>query len=1010
MTYSDLVAKVSAVTGMNKENAKSFVTAELLIYVAYQLGERSQAKDLYILLQNRELMVQTVFTCADIRLRNLRFYIQNERLHDRWLKDLSIYCNRMNQRAALFQLDERLDAFSLKNPEDFNTRQRLELYDSFLDQDPTLKKTVIHYAVEDGNLQYTIPKIDATVLFPQSIPQFELPKVVHKNGGTIEITWKEVVDAARDMDIATKQEYRVKVLCSSKFLNCTGQEVVNIHIDGLVNLLGQVGAGKSTFSEPLALALSRKGYRVLFLEQTIPKIHEKVKLFKKTGVRAVGIISHLGESRRKHAEALSRGNGFPDSGMSEMIETGCPLQAFVTQSEKVIPIGQEPCFSLIKSNDGEKNRNYVCPFYGNCPTTQKDTDLLGASVVVTTPAGLGALRFGADRELLLKYVISDIDLIILDEADEVQGQMDALFSHSLPANDYLRDSAAFQEKYINLPMRDKSDPVLRSCNDYLARFSAILAHISSRVEREHDSGFSVTQLKSFTSLRLITTLVNRDETYGIPLSEQDRELLHSLASGDLSTAQKQVLAAITNDSITVYEHLESLGLCEMRNYVAETEESKWLEKNGNLFEKLQRSVFFILLVISFERSYQDLSDLVAANPSLDESLTRILKQTFRSQQQVLPAACATGTLMLEYRENDDLYIKQQYLTGRALLYALPNLAVTEDLYSCGPHVLLMSGTSLCPGSRDYHIPLDVDYIIEAPEEKRSFLSRTEFFFPPGNICVSGTIQDDKDKKLEDLMKEHFPLIKSQIELGENILMITNSYPQAKFVAKELNKFLQRIGNLQRASYLISDNHPKIEDDFAVKRSDLSFFKGSILVAPAVVVERGHNIVDDWGNAHFHTIMVAVRPLPNPNDFVTHIKKVNGAMLQQHYGKHQHCYLTVCKEIRKQAYALSYRLKESRSAKELTESDQRDIMVSLFVTIIQLIGRISRINTPDRALHTPKVYFLDGAFQKPPFDYREFLPKYLEGLMKDPELGFAARTLYEPYYKAIMKGVNRNGKT
>ena len=1008
MIYYDLIAKISALTGINQENAKSFASAEMLLYVAYQLGERNQAKDFYLLLHNRELMVQTVFTRADIRLRNLRFYIQNERLHDRWLKDLSIYCNRMNQRAALFQLDEKLDVFSFKNPEDSNTLQRLELYDTFLDQDPMPRKSIIHYAVENGHLQYSVPQIDATVLFPQNIPQFKLPKAVHKNGGTIEISWKEVVDAARDMDTATKQEYRVKVLRSSKFLDCTGQEVANIHIDGLVNLLGQVGAGKSTFAEPLALALSRKGYRILFLEQTLSKIHEKVELFTKMGIPAVGIFSHLGESRKKHAEALSRGNGFPDSGMSEMIETGCPLQAFVTQSENVILIGQEPCFSLIQSNDG-KNRNYVCPFYGNCPTTQKDTDLLASSVIVTTPAGLGALRFGADRELLLKYVISDMDLIILDEADEVQGQMDALFSHSLPANDYLRDSAAFQEKYINLPMRDKSDPILRSCNDYLARFSAILAHISSRVEREHDSGFSVTQLKSFTSLRLITTLANRDESYGVPLSEQDCELLHDLASGDLSTAQKQVLAAITNDSITVYDHLESLGLCKISNYVAETEESEWLEKNGYLFEKLQRSVFFILLVISFEHSYQDLSDLVAANTSLDESLTRILKQTFRSQQQILPAACATGTLMLEYRENDDLYIKQQYLTGRALLYALPHLAVNEDLRSCGPHVLLMSGTSLCPGSRDYHIPLGVDYIIEAPEEKRSFLSKTEFFFPPSNTCVSGTVQEDKDKKLADLMKEHFPLIKSKIELGENILMITNSYPQAKFVAKELNKSLQRIGYQQGASYLVPDNHPKIEDAFAVRRSDLAFFKGNILVAPAVVVERGHNIVDELGNAHFHTIMVAVRPLPNPNDFATHIRKVNGAMLQQHYGRHQHCYLTVCKEIRKQAYALSYRLKESRSARELNESDQWDIMVSLFVTIIQLVGRISRINTPNRALHTPKVYFLDGAFQKQPFDYREFLPKYLDGLMKDPEIGFAAKTLYEPYYNAIMKGVKRYGK-
>lgn len=315
----------------------------------------------------------------------------------------------------------------------------------------------------------------------------------------------------------------------------------------------------------------------------------------------------------------------------------------------------------------------------------------------------------------------------------------------------------------------------------------------------------------------------------------------------------------------------------------------------------------------------------------------------------------------------------------------------------------MSGTSICPGSRDYHIPLPADYIVEAPEEKRIFLEQTQFVFPQVGIYVSGSPEAKKDAALQVLIREQFPLIHACLTESEHILFITNSYAQAFSAAIILNTLLRKANSMDQACYLVPDRSEGSKDALAIRRKDLTSFTGSLLTAPAVVLERGHNIVDEWGNAHFHTLMLAVRPLPDPTDYTMQMRKINGQMIQTFWGKSS-CTLELCKELRKKAFALSYHLKEQYSGyRTLSEEDKLDVCVSLFVTLIQLIGRISRAGAPDQATHTPKVVFLDGAFSQKPFLYREFLLGYLDDLMKSSHTQAASRTLYGPFHQALKKG-------
>jgi len=88
--------------------------------------------------------------------------------------------------------------------------------------------------------------------------------------------------------------------------------------------------------------------------------------------------------------------------------------------------------------------------------------------------------------------------------------------------------------------------------------------------------------------------------------------------------------------------------------------------------------------------------------------------------------------------------------------------------------------------------------------------------------------------------------------------------------------------------------------------------------------------------------------------------------------------------------------------------QKDIVVTLFVMILQIFGRLCRIgNQEDIKSKAPSVYFADAAFKAKNmngFDVLNELVDYLDELMQASSVdGEIAKTLYKPLYNALKKG-------
>ena len=86
----------------------------------------------------------------------------------------------------------------------------------------------------------------------------------------------------------------------------------------------------------------------------------------------------------------------------------------------------------------------------------------------------------------------------------------------------------------------------------------------------------------------------------------------------------------------------------------------------------------------------------------------------------------------------------------------------------------------------------------------------------------------------------------------------------------------------------------------------------------------------------------------------------------------------------------------------------DLVATLMVTIIQIFGRLARLEDKDRP--APHVYFADAAFRGKDEDeglsFRtlEELERYMKWLMDESDQPEVAKALYGPFYEAFKKGI------
>lgn len=984
---------------------------ELLLFLINHLNIPGEIEDYYLVLGGRGIILRHSFQHGD-------YLIQNARILLKTLNQKKVYLDELRDYEHGVYVEERLyeregDKFVKVCGLSKETAEREELYLKLLSLEIRYKDRKPRLAFQkDKRYGLLIDERPIEIKPVGEIEPLVMKKTVKKKGGVINVSINDLIAGAEEIDDILGKEgnkYRKRVLTNTTFKEVTDgkiKETDSIRISEVTNIIGQVGAGKSTFSEALVVCLVKEGRKVTIILHSVPEVLKMcVKLFQ-LGIKAAPVIG--ASNWKEHINKTIDGKDFLNDYESQILTAGCPIGGLIEDLDVSIPFGQEPCQRIYKYYERGKDRqnrlntneHYDCPYYYRCPRTKSHADIFEADVIVTSTAALCTMKIGISGITLFQYVLDYMDLVIVDEAEREIQKADKIFAPYVSFDDYIRSNGELYGNYYTLPSDERlaADRGLRVFLHLHHESERIFAKIDELLKTDRH-GFSKSQLKRvFSGKRLIEYC--RDH-HKLPADLCDE--LEKMTELDRDRKYSGILRDLVEVG-TKEELLESF-----RSYQWGTREK--------LSDTEVHRVIFITAVLYFEYLYREMSHLVEWNAQLPESAKKILSQRFEFHQRYVPVSPIGNIFGLQYKsqnfdEKSDLCIVKQFALGRAMFLRFPWLKLDEDGNPMGPHVLLLSGSSYAPGSLANHIHEPVNYIIEAEEYKRDFIKQSHFEYLMTDIYVSGS-RDKRPNRLRELIAACEELILEKLAAGDNILMVVNSYEDAKVANQGIKNILQDRNKEYKTLHVVPDSNNS-EDEETLKQGKLDAFvskNARILVAPAIIIERGHNIVDEKGNAAFDTLIFLTRPMPRPDDYAAHVAKVNGFIMSEYTEKNETIHMEFFKKMRKDAYRL-YGLFD-QDAERLEDVDpfvQKDIVVTLFVMILQIFGRLCRIgNREDMKTRAPDVYFADASFKagKPGgFDFLNCLVGYLESILfKDDVDGAVAKTLYEPFYIALKKGRN-----
>lgn len=245
-----------------------------------------------------------------------------------------------------------------------------------------------------------------------------------------------------------------------------------------------------------------------------------------------------------------------------------------------------------------------------------------------------------------------------------------------------------------------------------------------------------------------------------------------------------------------------------------------------------------------------------------------------------------------------------------------------------------------------------------------------------------------------------------------ILLVVNSYDQAVKVQEVLQAELRKKQCNAIVCRMVSDAINVENREGTIRRGEVSKFVAMpdhILIAPAMAIERGHNIVDETGHSALGAVFFMVRPMSVPDNVQEKGSKLNGYIESHCKREPRESIFDYNARIRKLA-TKQWQITNGSKAYGLSELDpesQKDIVATLFILILQIFGRLARVT--DTTKPAPHVHFVDGAFRKPgekpdAFDCLDSMGRYLDALMQNPESAEIAKTLYEPFYQAFKGGI------
>lgn len=996
-----------------------FAAIEAVLYLLSLTAPDADPTKAYLLFTQYQLIGTT--QCSDIEhtLQQARSKPGYYRSQKYWQDDLREYRKKRYDAVRAFsiqQVDEKRSFSKAIGPYPYPYEERAKEWVRFWPERvedlkaPTYAESGTYrymYSFESGDSETVRVKLNcAGVDTASSMP-------VEKNcRPPITISIKELLSTAEKMAEICPGDPCFTILKTNILKEVNGSTVQpcsELTIREVVNMVGMVGAGKSTLIKVLSFWFHQHGLRMAVVVDTVAETLSLQKYLSSLGVAASPLIGR--SERMKYINQVSQ----PDeiclsASYSQYLTPACLIDGMDEQHDAAIVFGKEPCYSLKKGN-----QHYLCPYFEQCSGTKMLRDCYTASVVVTTVAGFAASRVGTARETFLELAMRDFDLVVFDESDRVQKTLDHFFMPETSFNNYIRECAEDCSAYMKLSSKHREENLAAQRYDEMQRQSVtVLSCIVKSLHHELGAWRKITYGDPFSALTLLDDLYQTETEFKIPHAVY-QAIYNLIDMQDEERIRQSTLWAVLDSSCKstdefFFDRMYQLWLTELGETFPRPEKNK--------ARKIQDArIKLILRLIYFDHFIRGLSDAYEASHETSygqNELFGFLQTRFRQQQHFLPSALCGNLFGLKKTDEEDIILFRQFAFGRSLMKDLPYLRTDQHGNPAGPHVILLSGSSWAEGSYEYHVNRPVNYILEADAEKRVFLEKTRFFESGFLERISGAGDDQRVAQLRAATQKAVDLIISEYKRkAGKILLVVNSYAQALEVQQTLETALRKANCSARTCRMIADaiNAPSGED--TVRRGEVSRFaqlNADILIAPAMAIERGHNIVDEYGHSALSAVFFMVRPMAVPDDIQQKGSKLNGLVESHCKREPQESLFAYNARIRQFAARQWNKMSKTKAfgIAELSEDERKDVVATLFVLILQIFGRLARVTDVSRP--APHVYFIDGAFRRRPekaedFDCLSELGQYLEELMTQKGSAEIAKTLYAPFYQAYRKDIS-----
>ena len=996
-----------------------FAAIEAVLYLLSLTAPDADPTKAYLLFTQYQLIGTTQCSNIEHTLQQARFKLGYYRSQKYWQDDLREYRKKRYDAVRAFsiqQVDEKRSFSKAIGPYPYPYEERAKEWVRFWPERvedlkaPTYAESGTYrymYNLESGDSETVRVKlncagVDTAWLMP-----------VEKNcRPPITISIKELLSTAETMAEICPGDPCFTILKTNILREVNGSTVQpcsELTIREVVNMVGMVGAGKSTLIKVLSFWFHQHGLRMAVVVDTVAETLSLQKYLSSLGVAASPLIGR--SERMKYINQVSQ----PDeiclsASYSQYLTPACLIDGMDEQHDAAIVFGKEPCYSLKKGN-----QHYLCPYFEQCSGTKMLRDCYTASVVVTTVAGFAASRVGTARETFLELAMRDFDLVVFDESDRVQKTLDHFFMPETSFNNYIRECAEDCSAYMKLSSKHREENLAAQRYDEMQRQSVtVLSCIVKSLHHELGAWRKITYGDPFSALTLLDDLYQTETEFKIPHTVY-QAIYNLIDMQDEERIRQSTLWAVLDSSCKstdefFFDRMYQLWLTELGETFPRPEKNK--------ARKIQDArIKLILRLIYFDHFIRGLSDAYEASHETSygqNELFGFLQTRFRQQQHFLPSALCGNLFGLKKTDEEDIILFRQFAFGRSLMKDLPYLRTDQHGNPAGPHVILLSGSSWAEGSYEYHVNRPVNYILEADAEKRVFLEKTRFFESGFLERISGAGDDQRVAQLRAATQKAVDLIISEYERkAGKILLVVNSYAQALEVQQTLETALRKANCSAHTCRMIADaiNAPSGED--TVRRGEVSRFaqmNADILIAPAMAIERGHNIVDEYGHSALSAVFFMVRPMAVPDDIQQKGSKLNGLVESHCKREPQESLFAYNARIRQFAARQWNKMSKTKAfgIAELSEDERKDVVATLFVLILQIFGRLARVTDVSRP--APHVYFIDGAFRRRPekaedFDCLSELGQYLEELMTQKESAEIAKTLYAPFYQAYRKDIS-----